>query len=87
MPPTPPIPKPHPNPHTPHTPHTQPHPQNRYMGNMSIDLPTKRFLSGSPVLLGGPNSTNPVAQDPMVIAEIEKLSGPVAKLEKQPAGG
>ena len=54
---------------------------------MSIDLPTKRFLSGSPVLLGGPNSTNPVAQDPMVIAEIEKLSGPVAKLEKQPAGG
>lgn len=40
----------------------------------AVDLKT---LRAEPVLMGGKNSSNPVAEDPKVVAVIEKLSGPL----------
>jgi hypothetical protein len=38
------------------------------------------------ILLGGPNSTNPVAMDPVIVKAIDHLSPPVASLMNKAAG-
>ncbi|KIY99167.1 Protein 5NUC [Monoraphidium neglectum] len=59
---------------------------SKYIGDVTLDLATKKVTAAKPVLLGGDNSTSPWPQDPVILAEIEKLSGPVTALEKKPAG-
>ncbi|KAI8462276.1 MAG: 5'-nucleotidase [Monoraphidium minutum] len=59
---------------------------SKYIGDLVIDLASKRITSAKPVLLGGANSSNPVPQDPATLAAIERLAPPVQDLETESAG-
>lgn len=59
---------------------------SKYLGHLKIDLPTKKIISARPVLLGGPNSSNPWPKDPEVMAAIKKWEGPVRALENRKSG-
>lgn len=53
---------------------------SRYLGVLNTTWELGRGLvsySGQPVLLGGTNSTNVVADDPVVVAMLDALSGPI----------
>ncbi len=43
-------------------------------------------FSGSPVLLGSPNSDSPVPRDPAALAVIQRYEGPVRELAAQTIG-
>jgi 2',3'-cyclic-nucleotide 2'-phosphodiesterase (5'-nucleotidase family) len=59
---------------------------SKYLGHLTIDLDARQLVASSPVLLGGPNSTNPVAPDPSITKLIKAMSGPVQELEARVAG-
>jgi len=80
--------QPQPQPAKPQPPKTPtPHEQKRYLGQIKINLETKKLISADPLLLGGLNSTSPVGMDPQIVAAIKKMEGPVRALETRKSGG
>jgi hypothetical protein len=62
---------------------------HRYLGSLQTyfsDVGDLLNATGNPILLGGANSTNPVADDPTAAALIAALRGPVDALASKPAG-
>lgn len=61
----------------------------RYVGDLATEWDLSGSLlsyTGSPVLLGGSGSVNPVADDPAVAARVEELRAPLAALATQVVG-
>jgi hypothetical protein len=56
------------------------------LGSLKIDMVTKKLVAAAPVLLGGLNSSHPVAEDPSILHKIRGLAGPVKALEGKVAG-
>ncbi|KAL4425700.1 hypothetical protein ABPG75_009716 [Micractinium tetrahymenae] len=62
---------------------------SRYLGVLDTTWELGRGLvaySGQPVLLGGANSTDPVADDPVVVGMLDALSGPIDAANSQVIG-
>lgn len=59
---------------------------SKYLGQIKINLETKKLISADPLLLGGLNSSSPVAMDPQIVAAIKKMEGPVRALETRKSG-
>ncbi|KIY98255.1 hypothetical protein MNEG_9707 [Monoraphidium neglectum] len=59
---------------------------SKYLGSLKIDMVTKKLVAAAPVLLGGLNSSHPVAEDPSILHKIRGLAGPVKALEGKVAG-
>jgi hypothetical protein len=57
------------------------HAKHRYLGVIAVDLETGTLLRGPrPQLLGGPNSSAPVPQDPAVQQLVDKYKAPLEDL-------
>lgn len=69
---------------------TQAYWASRYMGSLRLTMdPIKRKLlsiTGTPILLGGYASANPVVPDPKVAAMIAEMAGPITAYSNQVIG-